>query len=381
MKWLVLIALVGLSECFFKVPLEKGKSVRDILQEKGLLEDFLKRNHYNPYSKYQDFAQTANEPMVNYMDMSYFGVISIGTPPQSFKVIFDTGSSNLWVPSVYCNSYACTNHKKYDPSASSTYHATNQYISIQYGTGSMTGFLAYDTVNVAGISDPNQIFALSTTEPGSFLYYAQFDGILGLAFPSMASGKATPVFDNMMNQGLLSQDLFSFYLSPNSQSGSVVTFGGIDESYFTGNINWVPLTSETYWQIKVDYIQVNGQTVACAQSCQAIVDTGTSLIAGPSGPIATIQSAVGASTGISCQNVPSMPDVIIGINGVQYTLPPSAYILEEQFNGEILCNVGIQGMDIPTQNGELWILGDVFIRQYYSIFDRDNNRVGLAKAV
>ncbi|MGH0185113.1 UNVERIFIED_CONTAM: hypothetical protein FKN15_017563, partial [Acipenser sinensis] len=181
---------------------------------------------------------------------------------------------------------------------------------------------------VAGISDPNQIFALSTTEPGSFLYYAQFDGILGLAFPSMASGGATPVFDNMMNQGLLSQDLFSFYLSPNSQSGSVVTFGGIDESYFTGNINWVPLTSETYWQIKVDYIQVNGQTVACAQSCQAIVDTGTSLIAGPSGPIATIQSAVGASTGISCQNVPSMPNVIIGINGVQYTLPPSAYILE-----------------------------------------------------
>ncbi|XP_041092101.1 pepsin A-like [Polyodon spathula] len=317
--------------------------------------------------------------MVNYIDLSYFGVISIGTPPQSFKVIFDTGSANLWVPSVYCSSQPCTNHKKYNPSTSSTYRATNKYISIQYGTGSMTGFLAYDTVNVAGISDPNQIFALSTTEPSSFLYYAQFDGILGLAFPSIASGEATPVFDNMMNQGLLSQNLFSFYLSPNSQSGSVVTFGGIDESYFTGNINWVPLTSETYWQIKVDYIQVNGQTVACAQSCQAIVDTGTSLIAGPSGPIATIQSAVGVSPGISCQNVPSMPDVIIGINGVQYTLSSSAYILE-RYGGQ-QCSSGFQAMNLPTNAGDLWILGDVFMREYYSIFDRGNNRVGLAKAV
>ncbi|MBN3277068.1 PEPA protein, partial [Polyodon spathula] len=317
MKWLVLIALVGLSECLFKVPLEKGKSVRDILQEKGLLEDFLKRNHYNSYSKYHDFAQTVNEPMVNYMDMSYFGVISIGTPPQSFKV--------------------------------------------------------------AGISDPNQIFALSTTEPSSFLYYAQFDGILGLAFPSIASGEATPVFDNMMDQGLLSQNLFSFYLSPNSQSGSVVTFGGIEESYFTGNINWVPLTSETYWQIKVDYIQVNGRTVACAQSCQAIVDTGISLIAGPSGPIATIQSAVGVSPGISCQNVPSMPDVIVGFNGVQYTLSSSAYILE-RYDGQ-QCSSGFQAMNLPTNAGDLWILGDVFIRQYYSIFDRSNNMVGLAKSI
>ncbi|MBN3303112.1 PEPA protein, partial [Amia calva] len=333
--------------------------------------------------------------------MSYFGTISIGTPPQTFKVIFDTGSANLWVPSVYCNSYACSNHKKYNPSLSSTYRPTNRYMSIQYGTGSMTGFLAYETVNVAGIEDPNQLFALSTTEPGSFLYYAKFDGILGLAFPSIASGGATPVFDNMMKQDLVSQDLFSFYLTPHGQPGSTLTFGGIDTSYFTGQINWVPLTSESYWQIKVDNMRMNGQVVACAQGCPAIVDTGTSLIAGPSGDISSIQKTLNYY--MNCQDVASMPDFVISINGVDYTLPASAYLIIFTQHRHLTaalyfslflslsvsllyhsqrgqqCSSGFQPMFIPM--GDLWILGDVFIRQYYSIFDRANNMVGLAKAI
>uniref|UniRef100_A0A8C4RS84 pepsin A n=1 Tax=Erpetoichthys calabaricus TaxID=27687 RepID=A0A8C4RS84_ERPCA len=328
-----------------RLHLQKGKTVREILKEKGLLDDFLREHPYNPLSKFQGYGVVSNEPMTNYLDMSYFGTISIGTPPQTFTVIFDTGSANLWVPSVYCNSQACSNHNRFNPSQSSTYQATSTSVSIQYGTGSMTGFLAYDTVDVS-INVANQIFGLSTSEPGSFLYYAQFDGILGLAYPSISSSSATPVFDNMMSQNLVNQDLFSFYLSPDDQSGSVVTFGGVDPNYYSGSINWVPLTSESYWQIQVDYIQVNGQTVACSQGCQAIVDTGTSLLSGPPTPISNIQNAIGISS-----------------------------------DGGQECTSGFQSMDIPTSSGDLWILGDVFIRVYYSIFDRANNMVGLAQAV
>ncbi|KAK2100377.1 hypothetical protein P7K49_021725 [Saguinus oedipus] len=419
MKWLLLLSLVALSECLYKVSLIKKKSLRKNLIEHGLLEDFLKKNTLDPASKYfpQGEAATmiANQPLVNYLDMEYFGTIGIGTPAQEFTVIFDTGSSNLWVPSIYCSSPACTNHNRFNPQESSTYQATSQTLSIAYGTGSMTGILGYDTVQVGGIADTNQIFGLSETEPGSFLYYSPFDGILGLAYPSISSSGATPVFDNIWNQDLVSQDLFSVYLSSvhkglpsftfprwvtmrlgphcvalhcemsaakmgNDQSGSVVMFGGIDSSYYTGSLNWVPVSAEGYWQITVDSITMNGEAIACAEGCQAIVDTGTSLLSGPTSPIANIQSYIGASENsngemvVSCSAISSLPDIVFTINGIQYPVPASAYILQDEES----CTSGFQGMNIPTAYGELWILGDVFIRQYFAVFDRANNQVGLA---
>ncbi|KAM7165027.1 pepsin A-like [Macrochelys suwanniensis] len=359
------------------VSLKKGKSLRQNLKEHGLLEDFLKKHPYNVASKYfpslaNDFA---SEPLTNYMDVDYYGTISIGTPAQDFTVIFDTGSSNLWVPSVYCSSEACTNHNKFNPSDSSTYEATSQSLSIQYGTGSMTGILAYDTVQVGGIVDTKQIFGLSETEPGSTFYYAPFDGILGLAFPSISSSGATPVFDNMMNEGLVSQDFFSVYLSSDEQSGSFVMFGGIDSSYYSGSLNWIPLSSETYWEITMDSITIDGETIACSNSCQAIIDTGTSLLAGPSTGISNIDSYIGTSDGtISCSDMSSLPNIIFTINGIEFPVPASAYIIDESGS----CTSGFESIDIPTSSGELWILGDVFIHQYYVVFDRANNQVALA---
>ncbi|MBN3292486.1 PEPA protein, partial [Polypterus senegalus] len=380
MKWaVVLLAIFGLSECLHKIPLYKGKTAREALREKGLLEKFMETHPYNPSIKFNSaLAQIANEPLTNDYDLSYYGIISIGTPPQSFKVIFDTGSSNLWVPSVYCNSYACTNHNKFNPAQSSTYRATSQTISVQYGTGAMSGILGYDTVTVGSIVDTNQIFGLSENEPGSFLYYVEFDGILGLAYPSISASSATPVFDNMMSEGLVVQDLFSFYLSRNSQAGSVVTFGGFDPAYYTGSIQWIPLSSETYWQITVQNVMVNGQVVACASGCEAIVDTGTSMLVGDSSNINNILSWVGISKDqngqytVNCNNIGSMPDVTFVINGAQFALPASAYVKQTSSG----CSSGFS-----PSNDQLWILGDVFIREWYSIFDRGNNMVGLAKAV
>ncbi|KGL85319.1 Pepsin A, partial [Tinamus guttatus] len=368
-----------------RVTLRKGKSLRKALKEHGLLEHYLKLNPYNPASKYfPSLASTvSSEPLTNYMDMEYYGTISIGTPAQEFTVLFDTGSSNLWVPSVYCYSEACTNHDRFNPEDSSTFVATDDTVSIQYGTGSMTGILGYDTVEVGSITVSNQIFGLSETEPGDFFYYTPFDGILGLAFPSISSSGATPVFDNMMSQDLVSEDLFSVYLSNDDESGSFVMFGGVDSSYTTGGITWIPLSAETYWQITMDGVTMSGETIACASSCQAIIDTGTSLLAAPSTAVANIQDALGADSNgeISCSSISSLPDVVFNLNGYSFPVPASSYILEapcSYLQSDGVCSLAFEAMDVSTESGDLWILGDVFIHEYYVIFDRANNMVGLS---
>uniref|UniRef100_A0A669R1X3 Peptidase A1 domain-containing protein n=1 Tax=Phasianus colchicus TaxID=9054 RepID=A0A669R1X3_PHACC len=304
--------------------------------------------------------------------LSYVGTISIGTPAQQFSVIFDTGSANLWVPSVYCSSPACANHQRFDPARSSTYRSTTTSVATWYGTGSMVGVLAYDTVTVGSIQVQNQMVGLSQWEPGSFLVHVPFDGFLGLGFPKIASSGATPLFDNMMSQGLVAQDLFSIYLTPDERNGSFVLFGGIDSSHFTGNLSWIPLTAQTYWQIKVDRITMHGLPIACIHGCQAILDSGTSMLAGPG---LSVQAVLPWQHTVRCSSI--LPDIVFVIGGTPFPLPAQSYILQMEDGS---CISGFEAYALPVTTDELWILGNIFLRCYYSVFDRANSMVGLAPA-
>lgn len=79
----------------------------------------------------------------------YISDVKIGTPPQTFQVIADTGSSNLWVPDITCKGNVCANKHKFDKSKSSTYQNNGKPFTITYGTGSCRGNLGVDTVNVS----------------------------------------------------------------------------------------------------------------------------------------------------------------------------------------------------------------------------------------
>lgn len=392
MRHLLLLAVLclALATSLKRVTLKRHRSLRKLLRERGQLSHFWKAHRLDMVQYSEDCAafMDTNEPLINYLDMEYFGQISIGTPPQNFTVVFDTGSSNLWVPSVYCVSKACAEHAKFQPSRSSTYQVVGTPFSIQYGTGSLTGVIGSDQVVVEGLTVSNQQFAESVSEPGKAFVDAAFDGILGLAYPSLAVGGVTPVFDNMMAQNLVELPMFSVYLSANPESslGGELLFGGFDPSRFTGTLNWVPVTQQGYWQIQLDNIQLGGAVTFCTSGCQAIVDTGTSLITGPTKDIKDLQSSIGATPvdgeyAVECSSLSVMPDVTFTINGLPYTLSAQAYTLMEYSDGMAFCTSGFQGMDIPPPAGPLWILGDVFIRQFYSVFDRGNNRVGLAPAV
>ncbi|XP_029008875.1 gastricsin-like [Betta splendens] len=386
MKCLLAVLLcVVLAEGIVKIPLRKHKSMRQALREKGLQIPY-----QDPALKYRpyEFAGSANMYINNYADTTYYGPITVGTPPQSFQVLFDTGSSNLWVDSVYCNTQACTSHTRFNPQQSSTYSSTSQTFYLPYGAGSLNGVFGYDTVNVGGIVITNQEIGLSTNEPGQNFVVAQFDGILGLAYPSLAAGGETPVVDNMISQNLLSADVFAFYLSRGGQQGSELSFGGVDTNMYQGQIYWTPVTSETYWQIGVQGFQINGQETGwCSQGCQAIVDTGTSSLTAPSQLMSGIMQAIGAQQNqygeymVDCSQINNLPTLSFVISGVSFPLPPSAYISQQNQNGYEYCSVGITPTYLPSQNGQpLWIFGDVFLREYYSVYDRANNQVGFATA-
>ncbi|NXE69761.1 PEPC protein, partial [Calcarius ornatus] len=144
---------------------------------------------------------------------SYFGEISIGEPPQKFLVLFDTGSSNLWVPSTDCKSPACFNHAKFQPSASATFTPRGQSYNVSYGSGSVTIVLGSDTLRIQSITVREQELGLSQEEPTQPFYFAAFDGILGMAFPSLAVGGAATALGGMLEQNQLPEPVFSFYFS------------------------------------------------------------------------------------------------------------------------------------------------------------------------
>ncbi|KAM6458116.1 pepsin B-like [Liasis olivaceus] len=387
MKWLILVLIyLHLSEEVERIVLKKGKSLREILKEKGMLEEFMKKYHVDPGLKYRpNEFHVVYESMTSYMSNFYFGEISIGTPPQDFLVVMDTGSSNLWVPSVYCNTAACGDHRKFNPSASSTYKNEGQIYPLYYGSGDLTVRLGYDTVWVQNIVVKNQEFGLSEDEPSNPFYYAYFDGILGMAYPPLAFWGSQTIMQQMVNQGQLSEPIFSFYFSrePTNQYGGELILGGVLDRLFTGEISWAPVTEQMYWQIAIDEFAIGNQATGwCSGGCQAIVDTGTFLLAVPQQYIGTFLNTLGATESnyefvVPCDKVPSMPTITFLINGSKFPLPPSAYIAQDGGS----CVVAIETTYVPSRNGQpLWILGDVFLKEYYSVFDLANNRVGFAKS-
>lgn len=388
---LLCILLVTQSAAIIRVPLHKTRSLRRLISDSGMSLEELRA--LAARSGAHDSAPSPGVPverLTNFMDAQYYGVISIGTPPQEFTVLFDTGSSNLWVPSIHCSFFdlACWVHRRYNSKKSSTYVQNGTEFSIRYGRGSLSGFISEDTVSIAGLPVPGQRFGEAVKQPGITFAVARFDGVLGMAYPSISVANVTPVFDSAMAAKLLPQNIFSFYINrdPTAAVGGELMLGGTDPQFYTGDLHYVNVTRKAYWQINMDGVVVGNQLTLCKSSCQAIVDTGTSLIVGPSQEIRALQKAIGAlplfmgEYIIKCEKIQSLPVISFNIGGRMFNLTGEDYIMKESQMGTSVCISGFMAMDIPPPAGPLWILGDVFIGRYYTVFDRNADRVGFATA-
>jgi len=320
--------------------------------------------------------------LTDVQDSEYFGEVDIGTPPQKFKVIYDTGSSNLWVPSKTCDNCKKTG-RHYDSSSSSSYSKNGESFSMQYGTGSCNGFLSADTVNVGGEEITGFAFGEVTHEAADVFGSAPFDGILGMG-PAKAAVDQVPMpMDQLLKQGKIKHNIFAFYLASGGKTGSTLTLGGTDSSFHTEEFTYVPVARAAallpYWLVSATDVKVGGvSTKACGwlTGCYMVVDTGTSILAGPSSGVNTLVSKIG-EVSADCSNVDKLPTITFTMNGKNFDLGPDFYVLRMMDeNGQEQCQLGIQAVDgVP-----MWILGDPFLRKYYTVWDAESNRVGFALA-
>jgi len=286
--------------------------------------------------------------------------------------LFDTGSSNLWVQSCAQNSglTPCYDHTK-----SSTYVANGESFQIQYGSGSATGFVSFDTVTWGDLVIPNTPFAEVTADPG--IGGSGIQGILGMAFQSISVDNLDPTFNFAVENGVIKTNSFAFYLPSDPALKGEMTLGGFDPARIPSGsaLFSIPLSAETYWQVTVS--QMTFGTTVLGTNVAAIVDTGTSLIAVPATMFNTIKTATGAvldqNSGlytVSCATVANLPTFNTVFSGTSIPLTGADYVL--QFSSSF-CALGFQSF-----TGNLVILGDVMIRKYYTVFDVANAQVQFA---
>ncbi|KAE8780510.1 Aspartic proteinase oryzasin-1 [Hordeum vulgare] len=253
---------------------------------------------YNAAGVPKEGAEGHVVALKNHLNSQYYGEIAIGTPPQNFTVIFDTGSAEFWVPSSKCFfSIACYLHASYKASKSTTYKKNGKRVALHYGTGAISGYISQDNVQVGGLVVKNQDFIEATLEPGITFMFRKFDGILGLGFKEIAKGNVEPVWYNMVNQHLVGSPVFSFWFNRHAgkgQGGEIV-FGGIDPKHHKEEHKYVPITKKGYWQFDMGDVLIGGNSTGlCASRCAAIADSGTSLLVGPTAIIAQINEKIGA---------------------------------------------------------------------------------------
>ncbi|KAG0220798.1 hypothetical protein BGX31_010521 [Mortierella sp. GBA43] len=334
----------------------------------------------------------------NTLDTQWVAALEIGSPSQEFSVVFDTGSSDLWVASTSCQSGVCLNQRKFSYLRSSTFLQDGRTWSINYADNSwVSGVLGTDDMKVAGIPIKSQTFGMASVNTGSTGEDGA-DGILGLGFDSNSDiGNIKTPVTNMVMQNQIDQAIVSVWLNKasnqdSSTNGGVFIFGGVDSSRYTGDITYTPVTSSKEWQITVDQVFIGRKELPIGSSgSSAIVDTGSSYILFPNYlatqfhqaiPNAQYDSKLGWLIPCRLANSRNIGDLTFVIGDRKFSVPISdIVILKSEYNSYCLSAID-SWQELPGHGSQSGILlGDLFIKNQYVIYDYGNRKIGLATKV
>ncbi|KIJ63347.1 hypothetical protein HYDPIDRAFT_92725 [Hydnomerulius pinastri MD-312] len=322
---------------------------------------------------------TGSDPLTDDSNDRWYGTITVGTPAVEYKVDFDTGSADLFLPASNCGS-TCEGHTLYNPNISSSAVDLHQMFELTYGDGStVLGEQYTDTVGIAGFTAKNQTLGAASQYSTGF-QASNFapDGLMGMAFEDISVFTANSVMQTLVAEKTLSEAMFAFKLA---SSGSELRIGGVNSALYTGSITYTPVTEQGFWLINGDAISANGKEAFT--NFPAIVDTGTTLILGDESTVGQFYNALNATDiggGFYTFPCNSMPSVSITISGRVFALSAETFNLGSYDSSGESCVGAIAATGSLGGNSLLdtWILGDTFLRNVYSVFDIGQLRVGFA---
>ncbi|KAJ3133950.1 hypothetical protein HK100_003981 [Physocladia obscura] len=355
---------------------------------------------------------------------SFFTQISIGTPAQLFNVAIDTGSSALWVLSVGCNN--CAGGKaRFNASKSSTF-TNGENDTAHYISGSVYGVKGSDVFSWANETLTKQAFlSVERIDDGiGMVLQGTGEGILGLTFQDgLDSLKRTAATHetasySLATAGQLSNSIFSIWLNQscnphdgnNGTLGGSLVIGGADPNLYHGNFTFLPisplplinsttgiiLSKSYYWSLLPARVTVgNSVVIAAPKQTVAIVDSGSTFLAMDANSLSVLVTALGGGN-ISRFRYDLENGVYEVDCGYAYTLPEIAFGIVEDENGDVAsfalnnvdyvfndgdsCAIGIVSLSYASDETAVWILGDLFLKKYYSLYDLANRQVGFALA-
>jgi len=341
---------------------------------------------------------------------------------QKLQVVFDTGSTNLWMASTLCKHGPCMEpgRARYNPKQSSTYKEPDdpRNLDIKFGTAELSGPQGVDDFRIGPFVVKQQTFALIQEEQGTTFRDLPLEGIVGLAFPSMSAHGVRPFFDTVVQQKVLAKNSFAFYLTDQSVGGSslsqtgdgsnAIVWGGIDDRLYNGELRWFPVTQAHYWAMDLLEFRVGNDRyeVTTGSSSSSIAQTDTQNAHGERATRANVSASAGVDKAIvdtgttyftadgelydrlnkklpsaPCSQTTGYPDITYKLKdarGGHYDLKSSQKDYMVSADG-VQCTLGFMRIAIPAEYGPAMILGELFIRKYFTVFDRGNGGDGDAK--
>jgi cathepsin D len=320
-------------------------------------------------------------PLINQGTELWYGEIDVGTPKQKFNVSIDSGSTDLFLPSVSCMD--CAGHKMYDAVQSSTAKDKGNMSTLSYGEGKVVGDEYSDDVFLGGYEATDQTFLAASWYSSTFAYPNFMpDGLVGFAFEQLSGLGAKSVFETISDSGVLPESVFSVKLSSTSGESELCIGATNPNLYVEDTLTYTAVTEEGYWQVNLEAVSRDGSTVA--SNSASIIDTGTTfIITSDDAAEAYYKNIPGSSSStqgeityyiIPCDTIGSYtPTLTFGGRG--FDVSKETFNLGPESDDSSDCLGGIAGMS----GVDFWVVGGVFLQNVYTVFDKGNIQVGFAE--